>query len=135
MHKDKAKEHILKTLDKDETLIGFFQATKLPKIWLYLLIGPLASLNTKLYFIALTNKGVRFYPLTLIGNFHENTDFFKYPEIETIQIKDGILQMPMLFKFVNGNSIKVRALKKGVERAAKLTEESLSYLRSKVNVT
>ncbi len=80
MHKDKASEHIKQNLSSNEDLIGFFYAQKLPKFWLYFLIGPLSFLAIKFYFVAVTNKGIHFHMLNMLGKFSQH-DFFSYNEI------------------------------------------------------
>ena len=58
MHKDKALEHIKQKLSSKEDLIGFFYAQKPPKFWLFFIIGPLAMLSIRHYFVAVTNTGI-----------------------------------------------------------------------------
>lgn len=128
MHKHQAYEHIKQTLPEDQELIGFFIAQRCLQIWLFLLIGPLALLNQKAYFVAVTNKGVHFYGLNLLGKFSQH-DFFTYDEIDSLKIGKGMLQIPMKYKFAGGKKLNIRAQKKGVDRVAKIDEATLEFLK------
>jgi len=133
MNKETAKEHILKNLIQGDSLIGFFVAQQSFKIWLFFLIGPLAVLSMKSYFVAATQKGIYFHRLNLLGKFADS-DFFEFNEIESIKISRGILQCPMIFKFKNGRSIKIKAQLKGIERVAKFTEETRQHIQNNIPV-
>ena len=131
MNKDKASNHIKQNLPSNEDLIGFFQAQSPPKFWLYFIMGPLATLAIKFYFIAVTNKGVYFFKLNLLGKFTQQ-DFFSYDEIEKTEIGKGTLTVPMMFFFTNGTKLKIKAQKKGLERVAKLEEKTLDYMKKNI---
>ena len=131
MHKDTAFEHIKKATPTDEELIGYFMATKPFKIWLFVVIGPLAALSMKQYFVAITNAGVHFYKLNLLGKFSQH-DFFSYDEIESIKIGKGAMWIPMKFKFASGRKLKVKAQKKGLDRVAKIDDKTLEYIKQNI---
>lgn len=133
MNKETAKIHIEKNLKPDDSLVGFFLAQKPFKIWLFLFIGPFAAFSMKTYFIAVSKKGIYFHLLNMMGKF-ANNDFFEYSEIESVKIGKGMLQCPMSFKFRNGRSINIRAQLKGVDRVAKLTEETRQYIQNNIPV-
>ncbi len=134
MHKDKALEHIKQKLSSKEDLIGFFYAQKPPKFWLFFIIGPLAMLSIRHYFVAVTNTGIHFYKLNMMGKFSQH-DFFSYNEIEKIKIKKGTLTLPLIFFFSNGTKLKLKAQKKGLERVAKLEEKTLEYMKKNIKVS
>lgn len=131
MNKQKAKEYIEQNLNDDDTLVGFFQAISPPKIWLLFLIGPLFVLSMRSYFLAVTEKGIFFYKLSLLGKFKEH-DFFEFSEIESVKIGKGLLQRPMKFVFKNNRKIKVKAQLKGVEKLAKLLPDVQQYIENKI---
>jgi len=75
MNKEAAKAHILKNLMSGDSLVGFFIAQQPFKLWLFFIIGPLAVFSMKQYFIAVTQKGIHFHRLNLLGKFASD-DFF-----------------------------------------------------------
>ncbi len=123
MKKEEALNHIKMNLNKEEKLAGYFYAQKPFNIWLFLLIGPLALFSMKYYFIGVSNKGMHFHRLGMLGKFVEH-DFFEFKEISNVKIGKGYLQRPMKFSFKNGRKLKIRAQLKGVEKVAKLTEDT-----------
>jgi hypothetical protein len=131
MHKDKACEHIKQNLSSNEDLVGFFQAQKPCKFWLYFIIGPLILLATRNYFIAVTNKGIHFHMLNFLGKYSQH-DFFSYTEIEKIKIGKGVITIPITFFFSNGAKLKIKAFKKGVKDMAKLEENTLDYINKHI---
>ncbi|NRB81723.1 MAG: hypothetical protein HRU38_24190 [Saccharospirillaceae bacterium] len=131
MNKEQAQEHIEQTLKENDTLIGFFQAISPPKIWMFFIIGPLAILSMQGYFLAVTEKGLYFYKLSLLGKF-KSCDFFEFDEIESVKIGKGILQRPMKFHFKNNRKIKVKAQLKGIEKVAKITPDVQRYIENKI---
>ena len=128
MHKDKAFEHLKNNISPEEEILDFFHASKIFNIWLFVLMGPLAVLTIKGYFVAVTNKGLHFHALSLLGKFSQH-DFFAYTEIECVKIGRGILQIPMKFTFANGRKLKIRAQKTGVNSVAKVHDKTLTFLR------
>lgn len=134
MNKERAKEYIEESLNDGDSLIGFFQAISPPNIWLFFLIGPLFVLSMNTYFLAVTEKGIYFYRLSLLGKFKEH-DFFKYSEIESVVIGKGIIQRPMMFTFKNNRKIKVKAQLKGVEKIAKLLPEVQQHIERNIPLT
>lgn len=133
MNKEKAKEQIEKNLIQDDVLIGFFYAQQPFKIWLFFLIGPLAVLSMKHHFIGVSEKGMYFHPLNLLGKFSGH-DFFKYDEIESVKIGKGLIQRPMKFKFINGRNLKLKAQLKGVDRAAKINVETQQHMEKNITI-
>ncbi|NJD07285.1 MAG: hypothetical protein FIA97_12435 [Methylococcaceae bacterium] len=133
MDKEKAKEHISKYLEMNDSLIGFFFATQPFKMWLFFLIGPLAFLSMRYYFIAVSEQGLYFFRLNFWGKFLP-ADFFAYNEIASVKIGKGFTQRPMKFTFENNRKLAIKAQLKGLEKVAKLTHETQSYLESHVQV-
>lgn len=131
MHKDAALAHIQNHLSPEERLIGFFAAQRPMKFWLFFLIGPLAALSAKAYYLGVTDKGVHFHALNLLGKFSQH-DFFAYDEIANVKIGSGMLQIPMKFTFKNGRKLTVRAQKKGLDRVAKIDEQALAALKQNI---
>lgn len=131
MNKEQAKKHIEENLNDGDSLIGFFQAVSPPNIWLFLLIGPLFILSMRTYFLAVTEKGISFHKLSLLGKFKEH-DFFEFGDIESVKIGKGLLQRPMKFAFKNNRKIKVKAQLKGVEKVAKLLPEVQEHIESNI---
>ena len=131
MNKEQAKKYIEENLNDGDSLIGFFQAVSPPNIWLFLLIGPLFILSMRTYFLAVTEKGISFYRLSLLGKFKEH-DFFEFGDIESVKIGKGLLQRPMKFTFKNNRKIKVKAQLKGVEKVAKLLPDVQEHIESNI---
>ena len=131
MNKEQAKKYIEENLNDGDTLIGFFQAVSPPNIWLLFLIGPLFILSMKTYFLAVTEKGISFHKLSMLGKFKDH-DFFEFGDIETVKIGKGVLQRPMKFEFKNNRKIKVKAQLKGVERVAKLMPEVQRHIENNI---
>lgn len=127
MDKNMAFEHINENLSQGDVLVGFFQATQSFKLWLFFLIGPLAVLSMKFYFVAVTQRGIYFHRLNFWGKFADY-DFFQFDEIENVEMGDGFLQKPMQYFFKNGRKLKLKAQLKGTQKVAKLDEETLQYL-------
>jgi hypothetical protein len=134
MNKEEAKEHILKHLEEGDELVGFFVAQSPFPIWWFLLLGPLGILFLKTYFVAVTKNGINFHRLSLMGKFKDEGDFFRFSEIENVKIKNGILQRPMIFTLKNGIKVKIKAQLKGIEKVAKLTEETQKHIENNIPV-
>jgi len=134
MKKEEAKEYILKSIDRDDELVGFFTAQGFFPIWWFLLLGPLGAFFFKFYYIGVTKKGISFYRLSMMGKFKDEGDFFQFSEIETLKIKSGFLQRPLIFTLKNGTKIKIKAQIKGVEKVAKLTDKVQEYLENNITV-
>ncbi|MBT3303441.1 MAG: hypothetical protein HN982_04420 [Candidatus Marinimicrobia bacterium] len=131
MNKEKAQEHIENNLNNNDSLVGFFQAIEPPKIWLFFVIGPLAILSMKTYFVAATANGMHFFKLNLLGKFSDD-DFFNFNEIENVKIGKGLLQRPFLFQFKNSRKLKIKAQLKGVDKIAKLTDETQNHIENNI---
>lgn len=131
MNKERAHEHIKLNLREHESLIGFFQAMEPPKIWLFFLIGPLAALSMRMYFLAVTTTGLYFHRLNLLGKF-KGHDYFDFSEIESVKVGKGLLQRPMRFHFKNNRKIQLKAQLKGVEKVAKLTTDVQQHIEDNI---
>ena len=134
MKKEEAEEHILNSIDNDDELIGFFTAQGPFPIWWFLLLGPLGAFFLKYYYIGVTQKGISFYRLSIMGKFKDEGDFFPFSEIESVKIKNGFLQRPLIFTLENGTKIKIKAQIKGVERVAKLSDEVQKHIENNITV-
>lgn len=117
-------------LKQGEEIIGFFQAMNLPSIGLHLLVGILAALSTKTYYIAVTNQGIHVYQLTLLGKL-DVYKFIAYSDITNIKIGTGFLQAPFEIILQSGEKVRVKAKIKGLEAIAKLDDKTKAYLLSK----
>lgn len=131
MNKDEAQRHIEENLAPGDSLVGFFYAVQPFKIWLFLLIGPFAVLGMRYHFVAVTERGITFHKLSMLGKF-SNSDSFTFDEIESVKIGKGILQRPMKFKFTNGRKLHVNAQLKGVEKVAKITEQVQQHIERNI---
>lgn len=131
MNKEQAQGYIQQNLKENDILIGFFQAVSPPKIWMFFLLGPLAILSMRMYFLAVTEKGIYFYKLNFLGKF-KDCDFFEFDEIENVKIGKGILQRPMNFNFKNNRKIKLKAQLKGHDKIAKVTADVQGYIEDRV---
>jgi hypothetical protein len=131
MNKEVAQKHIEANLKVGDLLIGFFYATEAMKLGMFALIGPLAALGMKFYYVAVTKNGLTFHRLNMMGKF-SNSDAFSYDEIEKVKIGQGWVQRPMKFKFKNGRVLNLKAQLKGVEKVAKLTEDVQQYLEKNI---
>lgn len=134
MTKGEAQGYILERLSKNDKLIGFFIAQGPFPIWWFLLLGPLGALFLKTYYVAVVNNGINFYRLSLMGKFKDDGDFFTFDEIKSVKIKSGIMQKPMIFTFKNGEKVKIKAQLKGLDRVAKLTEETENFIEKNITV-
>lgn len=131
MNKSKANEYILNTMESDDKLVGFFMAQgSFPTLWFFI-IGPLAALMLRQYYVAISEKGVYFIKLNPLGK-PSNTDLMSFAEIEYVKIGKGMLQRPILFRFANGKKLKVKAQIKGTKSVAVLTPEVQTYLENNV---
>jgi len=134
MNKETAKENILERLEVGDELVGFFTAqSPFPILW-FLLLGPLGAFFIKTYFVAVTKNGINFHQLSLMGKFKGEGDFFHFNEIESVKIKNGMLQRPMTFVLNNGVKVKIKAQKKGLDRVAKLDEKTLEQIEKNITV-
>jgi len=101
MDKEQIKEElIIPKIGSGEELVGFFQATSMPSFWWFFLIGPLVFLNTRTYYVAITNLGIHLNKLTFFGKPAIHA-YFTWDEIENLKLGKGILSMPLKFKFSN----------------------------------
>lgn len=131
MKKEDALHHIEQHLEPEDSLVGFFQAMQPFKWWLFLLIGPLAVLSMKYYFVAVSRKGVSFHRLSMLGKFAGH-DMFAFDDIESVKIGKGILQRPMTFRFRNGRKLYLKGQLKGVDRVAKIDEATQRFIEDHV---
>ena len=134
MNKEEAKGYIVERLSENDKLVGFFIAQGPFPIWWFLLLGPLGILFLKTYYIAVTNNGINFYRLSLMGKFKDDGDFFTFDEIENVKITSGMMQRPMLFTLKDAGKVKIKAQLKGLERVAKLTEETQEFIENNITV-
>lgn len=131
MYIHNVKSYIEQNLSSKEKLIGFFYAHKSFKLWLYFIIGPLAVLSLKSYFVAVTNNGIHFFQFNLLLKFSKH-DFFIYDEIEKVKVGKGVMKIPMQYSFTNGNKLKIKALKKGCSDVMKIEEKELEYIKRNI---
>jgi len=134
MNKEEARGYIAERLSENDKLVGFFIAQGPFPIWWFLLLGPLGFLFLKTYYIAVTNNGINFYRLSLMGKFKDDGDFFAFNEIENVKITSGMMQRPMLFTLKDAGKVKIKAQLKGLERVAKLTEETQEFIENNITV-
>ena len=132
MNKLKAKEHILNHLGADDKLIGFFIAQGYFPIWWVLLLGPFGVIFLKTYYVSVTKNGINFHKLSFMGKFKDDGDFFKFDEIESVEIKKGIMQKPIIFMLKNGVKIKIKAQSKGLSKVATLNEETQEFILNNI---
>ncbi len=133
MKKEEIRQHIEQHLKPGDSLVGFFQAIQPFKLWLFFLIGPLAVFSMKYYFVAVTQQGISFHRLSLLGKFAGQDDF-AYADIEKAKIGKGMLQRPMRFFFKNGRKLYLKGQLKGVEKIAKLDEATQRFIEEHVRI-
>ena len=98
MKKEKARDElIIPKLQSGEELIGFFQAQYTPSWGWYFLIGPLFAFAIRIYFVAVTDKGIHYHKLTFFGK-PDTSNYFTWNEIEKVKLSKGLLQAPLKFK-------------------------------------
>ena len=131
MDKSKALVHVKENLTEADSLLGLFQATKPFKIWLFLILGPLAVLSVRTYIIAVSEQGIYFHRLNLMGKFTD-FDFFTYNEINQVKFGKGWLQCPAAFLFFNDRRLYVKAQLKGVKKVAKLSGDLQRIIEQKI---
>lgn len=134
MQKQEALAHIEQNLESGEELIGYFMAQSTSWKWLIFLIGPLAFLTLRVYFVGVSNRGIHFHQINFMGNKFIQHDKFRYEEIEKAKIGWGFLQLPIKFFFKNERKFKINAQLKGVERVAKIDEATLDFLKSRLTI-
>ncbi|MEH6633460.1 MAG: hypothetical protein V7776_21805 [Halopseudomonas aestusnigri] len=134
MNKDQAETLIREHLSKDEKLVDFFMAYSTPtfSFWWYLLIGPLAYTGTRQYFVGVTDKGIHFHKLGLMGK-PQQRYYFTFEEVVSIKIRSFFLSYDLVFLFFNKRQLKLCFYKIGVhKKPAKLTLEILDYIKQKI---
>lgn len=131
MHKDAAKELVLKHLNTDEQFVDVFQTMYTPSFYWFFLIGPFLYLGARQYFVGVTDHGLHFHKLNFFGK-PDQHDYFSFGEITAFRYSTGIFQYPLEFVFENGRSLKIKAQRKGVEKIAKITDETLSFLQKHI---
>lgn len=127
------EDRIRQDLEPGDDLLGFFLGQIPFKFWWFLLVGPIAVLGMKTYYIAASQRGMHFYRMNIIGQIEQH-DYFNYDAIRVLEIKSGMLQLPLRFEFKNHNELKVRAQKKGAKKIPKLTDELIETLKGKLKV-
>jgi len=132
LRKEIVEKHILENLAEGDKLVGFFSGISSPKFWWYLLIGPLAHLRTKTYFVAVSNRGVYFNPLILFNKFGA-IDFFEFEDIKNVKIAKGFIQRSFLFQFKNGRKLKIQAPLFG-KKGLKIEEDVQKYIENNISV-
>ncbi len=131
MDKEKIKnDFILPNLKQGEELVGFFQASYMPSLGWFFLIGPLVALGVRVYYVAVTNQGLHLHKLSLFGK-PETYNFFSYAEISKMTLGKGFLQAPLQMVFTNGRKLTLKAQLKGVEKVAKLDDKTREFLISR----
>lgn len=131
MNKEQVKAAIEKSLKPDEQLLGFFIAQKHPPFWYYLLLGPLAALALRGYLVGVTNKGIHFHKMNLMGKLSQH-DIFAFDEIKTFKVGSGLIQLPLTFTFSNGQKLNIKAQKRGLDRIAKIDENTVAMIRQNI---
>lgn len=131
MHKDIAKEFIVEKLAEGEELQDFFAAETPMNIWLFLLIGPLVIFFMRFYYIGVTDRGIHFHRLNLLGKF-VRSHFRAYDDIEEVHIGTGFIQLPIKLHLKSGQILKLKAQKKGMDRVAKIQMETVEFLQTNI---
>lgn len=132
------KEQVLSTLispklSEGEELVGFFQATYTPSIGWGVLFGALTSFGLRVYFVAITDKGMHLHKLTFFGK-PGKYQFLPWNEVKDLKLGSGILAAPLRFNYSQDKSLKLKVLIKGVEKAAKMDEKTKEFLLSKASL-
>ena len=131
MNKEQVKnELIIPNLKQGEELVGFFQAQYISSFWWVFLVGPLYYLSQRIYFVAVTDKGLHFHKFTFWGK-PDAFNYFSWEEIVKLKLGKGLLQAPFELVFNNGRKLKLRAYLKGNQKSAKLDDRTKEYLLSK----
>lgn len=115
----------------DEKVIGYFIGQVRPKFWLFFVMGPLAALTLKHYYVLVSDKGIHFYRMSAMGKIRSG-DFFAYDEISALKVGKGVLQKPLTFRFANRKKLSMGALIKGIEKVAKMDDATLAYMRDRI---
>lgn len=131
MRKERARHHIDEHLEPGDSVVGFFQATRWPRIWVFFLLGPLAMLGLRILFIAVSQRGVYFHRVSHIDRF-EGHDFFRFDEISACDVGRGFLNKRVRFLFNNNRRLRVLAQFRGADRVARLSPEVQEYLMQRV---
>ena len=131
MNKDDAKTELEKNLPEGEQLVGLFMAMTFPNFWWYVLVGPLAALKIKTYFVGVTNKGLHLHQLNLAGKFSLHR-YIPFNEVLSLKLGRGFMKIPMRYTLSNGEIIKLNAQKVGVERVAKIEANTIAHLKQQI---
>jgi hypothetical protein len=124
---------IIPNLKEGEELVGYFQAMYRLPFWKLVLFGAFAAFSNKVYYVAVTSKGVHFHKLTFLGKLHSSL-YYSWEEIVKIKIKKGVFQKPYYFWFADGKKLRIQAMVKGSPtRVALLNTETKTFLEMKTH--
>jgi len=126
------RQKIINDIGEDEEFIGVFQGMRAMKIWLFFIIGPLAALSTKQFYVVITNKTLHFHSPVMFTSKFDHC-IVRYDDIEHITYGKGWLSRPITFVLENGRKLTINAQVKGVEKVMKISEEMIAFLQQKVD--
>ena len=132
MQREEAFEYVDKQKLAGDKLIGVCFTQLPPKFWLFALIGPIAVFAMKYYNLGVSEKGLYFCRLGILGKFTGTNDFFPFEDFESISIGSGKLQRTIKILFRNGKKLKLKAQRAGGEKVAVLTDEMQDLINAKV---
>ncbi|MES1924461.1 hypothetical protein [Salinisphaera sp. T31B1] len=119
--------HARKRLAAGDRLIGVFQAVQMPRFWLCLVIGPLAGLLIKSWFVAVTEQAVVFYRRPLLGGIADGQPV-PYERISALHIGRAGMTRALRFVFADGSQRRLKAQNKGRAGVATLDPPTLAQL-------
>ena len=125
---EKMQAYVDSNLEEDDQLVGFFWGMQPMKLWLFAVVGPFAALSMKFYVVSVSQKGLHFHRVNVFEKFADSI-FFSYDEVETLNMKKGMLNTTLNLHFDNGRKIKLKVASKG--KGAILSETTSAHLLDK----
>jgi len=126
MNDDGIKALIKQTMGVDEIESYYFYGVNQASFGKTMLLGVFATLSQKYFICNVTNKGIHFYGLTMLGK-PKNYSFVPKKAIKSLKVKNGLL--PGLTKvveieYIQGEKTKITANKKvaGIKEQGKNLE-------------
>jgi hypothetical protein len=124
-----AAEKVQEMLKENEEIKGEFIANCMPPLYWYFIIGPLAAVMMKQYWITLTDKRMFFTRLNMLQK-PLVTDDFNYESISKSITTGKVLTRTMTFE-LNGKKLKLTIpFRKSIKKNM-LSPETLEYLEGK----
>ncbi len=124
------KKDLLLPHIQEADLIGFFQANYFPSTKWHVFLGPFSAFMTRVCYVAVTNQGIHFHKLTMLGK-PDTYEFFNFSSIRAIKIGKGSLYSPVQFLFTNGDTLLLQAQQVSFGKSVALDDQTRDFLLAK----